>query len=149
MDEKRKKGLCYNCDEKWGPRHKGKNVKLFLLEGIDIIPRLQSGMKITEVDEEVGNDLNKQIEQEEDVGITLYVLTRTPTPGTMRVRGNINGSGLVILVNIGSTHNFVDALLVSSLQLKVDVSRILEIKVANGTVLRTQGFCSSVSVCVQ
>ena len=83
------------------------------------------------------------------MGITLYVLTRTPTPGTMRVRGNINGSGLVILVNTGSTHNFVDALLVSSLQLKVDVSRILEIKVANGTVVRTQGFCSSVSVCVQ
>ena len=49
------------------------------------------------------------------MGITLYVLTRTPTPGTMRVRGNINGSGLVILVNTGSTHNFVDALLVSSL----------------------------------
>ena len=114
-----------------------------------IIPKLQSGVQIIEVDEEVGSDLNKPIEQEEDVGITLYVLTRTPTPGTMRVRGKINGSGLVILVNIGSTHNFVDALLVSSLQLKVDVSRILEIKVANGTVVRTQGFCSSVSVCVQ
>ena len=40
MDERRKKGLCYNCDEKWGPRHKCKNVKLFLLEGIDIVPRL-------------------------------------------------------------------------------------------------------------
>ena len=146
MDEKRKKGLCYNCDEKWGPRHKGKNVKLFLLEGIDIIPRLQSGMKITEVDEEVGNDLNKQIEQEEDVGITLYALTGAPTLGTMRVRGKINDSGLVILVDTSSTHNFVDALLVSSLQLKVDVSRILEVKVANGTMVRTQGFCSNVPV---
>ena len=39
--------------------------------------------------------------------------------------------------------------MVSSLQLKVDVSRILEVKVANGTVVRTQGFCSSVPVCVQ
>ena len=149
MDEKRKKGLCYNCDEKWGPRHKGKNVKLFLLEGIDIIPRLQSGMKITEVDEEVGNDLNKQIEQEEDVGITLYAITRTPTTGTMRVRGKINGDRLVTLVDTSSIHNFVDTLLVSSLQLKVDVSRILEIKVANGTVVKTQDFCSSVPVRAQ
>ena len=40
MDERRKKRLYYNCDEKWGPRHKCKNVKLFLLEGIDIVPRL-------------------------------------------------------------------------------------------------------------
>ena len=62
MDERRKKGLCYNCDEKWGPGHKCKNVKLFLLEGIDIIPRLQSGVQIIEVDEEVGSDLNKLIE---------------------------------------------------------------------------------------
>ena len=96
-------------------RHKCKNVKLFLLEGIDIIPRLQSGVQIIEVDEEVGNDFNKQIEQEEDVGITLYALTRTPTPGTMRVGGKINGSGLVILVDTSNTHNFVDALVVSSL----------------------------------
>ena len=97
----------------------------------------------------MGGNLNKPIEQEEDVGITLYALTGTPTPGTMRVRGNIIGSGLVLLVDTGSTHNFVDALVVSSLQLKVDVSRILEVKVANGTVVRTQGFCSSVPVCVQ
>ena len=62
MDERRKKGLCYNCDEKWGSGHKYKNVKLFLLEGIDIIPRLQSGVQIIEVDEEVGSDLNKLIE---------------------------------------------------------------------------------------
>ena len=83
------------------------------------------------------------------MGITLYALTGTPTPGTMKVRGKINGSGLVILVDAGRTHNFVDALVVSSLQLKVDVSRILEVKVANGTMVRTQGFCSSVLVCVQ
>ena len=91
----------------------------------------------------------KPIEQEEDVEITLYALIGTPTPGIMRVRGKINGSGLVILVDTSSTHNFVDALLVSSLQLKVDVSRILEVKVANGTVVRTQGFCSSVPMFMQ
>ena len=69
--------------------------------------------------------------------ITLYAFIGTPTPGTIRVKGKINGSGLVILVDTSSTHNFVEALLVSSLQLKVDVSRILEVKVANGIVVRT------------
>ena len=69
--------------------------------------------------------------------ITLYALIGTPTPSTIRVKGKINGSGLVILVDTSSTHNFVEALLVSSLQLKVDVSRVLEVKVANGIVMRT------------
>ena len=36
MDERRKRGLCYNCDEKQGPGHKCKNAKLFLLEGIEL-----------------------------------------------------------------------------------------------------------------
>ena len=69
--------------------------------------------------------------------ITLYALTGTPTPSTMRVRGKVNGNGLVILIDIGSIHNFVDASLVSGLQLMVDVSKILEVKVANGSMVKT------------
>ena len=121
MDERRKRGLCYNCAEKWGLEHKCKNVKLFLLERIDIVQGLQSGVQITELEEDVDSDVvtkivgNNQSNQEEDVEITMYALTGTPTLGTMRVMGKVNGSVLVILVDIGSTHNFVDASLVSSL----------------------------------
>ena len=78
----------------------------------------------------------KVVSQEEEVEITLYTFTRTPTPGTMRVRGKVHGSGLVILIDIGSTHNFVDASLVSGLQLRIDVSKVL-------------GFCSNVTMCIQ
>ena len=58
---------------------------------------------------------NNQSNQEEDVEINLDASTRTPTPSTMRVKGKVNGSGLVILVDTGNTHNFVDASLVPSL----------------------------------
>ena len=37
MEEKRKQGLCYNCDEKWQVGHKCKRAKLFLLEGVNEI----------------------------------------------------------------------------------------------------------------
>ena len=56
-----------------------------------------------------------QMDENEEVEITLYALTRTPTPGTMRTKGRINGSRLVILIDTGSTHNFVNASLVNSL----------------------------------
>ena len=139
----------------WGPRHKCKNVKLFLLEEIEMVQGLQFGMQITKLEEDVDSDVvtkiaeNNQTNQEEEVEITLYALTGTPTPSTMRVMGKVNGSGLVILVDIGSAHNFVDASLVSSLQLRVDVIKILEIKAANGSIMKTQGFCNKVPVCVQ
>ena len=31
MEERMKKGLCYNCDDKWGPGHKGKVPKYSFL----------------------------------------------------------------------------------------------------------------------
>ena len=34
MEERRRQGLCYNCDEKWQMWDKCKGAKLFLLEGI-------------------------------------------------------------------------------------------------------------------
>ena len=155
MDEMRKKGLCCNCDEKWGPGHKCRNAKLFLLEGIELIHGENSGVKITKLEEEVEGEVVHKIDgsvqsnHNEDVEITLYALTGTPTHGTMRVKGRINGSRLVILIDTGSTHNFVDASLVKSLQLRIDVSKVLEVKVANGSIMKTQGFCSDVPVIVQ
>ena len=73
-------------------------------------------MQITEVDEEVGNDLNKPTEQEEDVRNYIVYFNWNSYTKHCKGKGKINGSGLVILFDTGSTHNFVDALLVSSLQ---------------------------------
>ena len=132
MDERRKKGLCYNCDEKWGPGHRCGNAKLFLLEGIELVYGENSRVKITKLDEEVDNEVgnkfhrNVQSNPNEEVKITLYALK-----GTIRVMGRINGCGLVVLIDTGSTHNFVDSSLVNSLQLRVDVLKVLEVKVAN------------------
>ena len=78
-------------------------------------------MKITKLEEEVESEVvhkmdgSVQSNQNEEVEITLYAPTGTPTPGTIRVKGRINGSRLVVLIDIGSTHNFVDASLVNSL----------------------------------
>ena len=34
MEERRKKGLCYHCDEKWQSGHQCKGAMIFLLEGV-------------------------------------------------------------------------------------------------------------------
>ena len=73
----------------------------------------------------------------------------SPSPGTMRIQGKINGHGLVILIDMGSTHNFVDAAMISVLHLPLDPSVTFEVKVANGASIRTQGVCSNVKVAMQ
>ena len=66
----------------------------------------------------------------------------------MRVMGRIKHKSLVILIDLGSTHNFVDTSRFSQLHIPVDTSQVLEVKVANGEVLRTQGLCKAVSLCL-
>ena len=45
--------------------------------------------------------------------------------------------------------NVVDTSLFSLLHIPADTSQVLEVKVANGEVLRTQGLCEAVSLCLQ
>ena len=44
MEEIKKKGLCYNYDEKWIPGHKCKNATLFVLNNIDVIHKANSSV---------------------------------------------------------------------------------------------------------
>ena len=142
MEERKKKGLCYNCDEKWGLGHKCKNAMLFLLDCVESVSNNGSGIRIAELEEGGENSitscsLNAQEGSVEEVGIILYALSGTLTSGTMRVMGRIMHKSLVILIDSGSTHNFVDTSLFSQLHILVDISQVLEVKLANGEVLRT------------
>ncbi|XP_075665827.1 uncharacterized protein LOC142635577 [Castanea sativa] len=86
--------------------------------------QMEQGIRIAKLEEGGENSvvdcsLNGQEGSVEEAGITLYALSGTPTSGTMR------------------------------LHIPVDTSQVLEVKLANGDVLRTQGLCEAVSLCVQ
>ncbi|XP_041009475.1 uncharacterized protein LOC121253540 [Juglans microcarpa x Juglans regia] len=147
MDEKRKKGLCYHCEEKWNPSHVCKNPKLYLLHGSEAVAE--------DITDEVFYD---SIEPEEtgpklllgsNPEISLNALTGTPCPNTMRVRGKLGTSMVVILVDSESTHNFLDPLIVKKNQLPMDGAGQLKVRVANGELLQSQGYCSNVLTNIQ
>jgi len=51
MEERRKKGLCFNCDEKFQPGHHCKSAKLFLLKGLYPFQGSRSNVQLVELDE--------------------------------------------------------------------------------------------------
>ena len=63
--------------------------------------------------------------------------------------GRIKHKFFVILMDSGSTCNFIDAALVSHLHINVDTSQVLEVKVANGDLIKTQGACEEVPIWLQ
>ena len=104
---------------------------------------------ITELNGELEAEAVLQDSRGEEAEITLYALIGNPTPGTMRVSGRIEKEGLVILLDSGSTHKFIDVSLLSKLHIPVDTTPVLDVKVANGTIIKTHGLCSDVLVVIQ
>ena len=128
MEERRKQGLCYNCDEKWQVGHKCKGAKLFLLEGVNEIEPKTSRIQLVEITEEEVLMDNKNVSSRNEVNpaeITLYALVGNPTANTMRIKGRIQNHDVVSLIDSGSTHNFLDAAVLLVLHLHLDTSHIL------------------------
>ena len=152
MEEGRKQGLCYNCDEKWHLVHKCKGAKLFLLEGWDMDVEHCSGAQLMELEEDgvvLGPQEHVQVVDNVPAKITLYALVGNASAQTMRVKGRIKNHELVSLIDSGSTHNFLDATELLTLNSPLDTSQILEVKVADGNTIKTLGVCYGVTIIIQ
>ncbi|XP_035551104.1 uncharacterized protein LOC118349683 [Juglans regia] len=108
MQERRNKGLCYFCEDKWHQGHKCIKPNIYVLEGMNIL------------DDETIEDQDKEEIVEEEIqhgdiaSISLQAIGGTPNPKTMRIVGQINKKRVVILIDTGSTHNFVDTTVLRS-----------------------------------
>jgi hypothetical protein len=97
----------------------------------------------------IEEELELTEESEESAEITLYALLGSTSPSTMRVVACINGKKVVVLIDTGRTHNFLDCDLAKSLRFGIDISSCFEVKVANGEVIRTKGECKDIQFKVQ
>ena len=79
----------------------------------------------------------------------MYVLVGNPISNTMRIKGRIQNHDVVSLIDFGSTHDFLDAVVLPVLHLHLDTSQILEVKVADDTIIKTLGSCHGVTVTLQ
>ena len=136
MKEHRDKGLCFNCDEKFAPGHRCKN--LFLIEGC--WPEEDSGEEIGDIKEKEDND---------ELEISLHAMAGSSTPQTMQIHGVINQQSLVVLINSGSTHNFIEERLAEKLGLTYNMEERFNVKVACGERISCKGRCIGVQVRIQ
>jgi len=143
MEDRRKKGLCYTCDSKWVWGHVCSVPKLFLIEAIQ---------------EDVNTNIGELPQEEDDLGeffleefpeISLNAIIGTPSPKTMRLVGIVQFHSLTILIDSGSTHNFLDVKFAASLGFKPLQGEEISVRVANGQKVFSPGSCKAVSIKLQ
>ncbi|KAK8260908.1 hypothetical protein V6Z12_D13G150900 [Gossypium hirsutum] len=146
MAERKQKGLCFWCGVKYHTGHKCVKSQLyqFLLEPLSD-SEADEFQECSEKLEENGTDE----EVPKSPIISLHALTGLQGHNTMRVATRVGSCMAVILVDSGSTHNFIDLRLVNRLSLPVINQEKLKVSVANGSFLFTRGLCQKVAWEVQ
>ena len=85
MKERRDRGLCYNCDDKWGPSHKCKAARLFVMEGEDSDGE---GMLTTGTTDGKDGSLMKEVLADGvEPEISIHALCGSPNPKNHEVCG--------------------------------------------------------------
>ena len=105
MDERREKGLCLNCDRKYSKGHKCSEKKLFYID--------------CEEEEEKENEILKEKKEETFEEITPTIscnsLEGITTPQSIKIEGYIKKKKVIVLIDFGSTHNFIHSKIVKDL----------------------------------
>ncbi|KAD1690211.1 hypothetical protein E3N88_42456 [Mikania micrantha] len=131
IEEKRANGECFGCTEKYSPGHQCKNKQLFSIELID-----------------VEDDVSQLVDEVSDQGefkpfISLNVIMGVPSFSTMRIRRSVGTKPLQILIDSGSTHNFLDLDLAIKMHCPMKEVEELNVTVADGNKMPCNRLCEN------
>ncbi|XP_042950056.1 uncharacterized protein LOC122282167 [Carya illinoinensis] len=137
MKDRREKGLCYHCDSKWSPGHKCQKPKLYILEEVWEDSSDKTIWDKLELEPAVATLALSTVEPIPE--ISLHAITGSLNPRTMRVKGKVGSQWAAILIDTGSTHNFLDSAVVTKGQLPINQERRVRVRVASGEQLLSEG----------
>ncbi|KAJ1401412.1 Aspartic peptidase domain superfamily [Sesbania bispinosa] len=147
--ERRSKGLCISCGEKYTYNHRCKNAKLYALIVEDVVEEEGCDDKEEGILREVGPEVE---ESGEEVHISLNAIQGfqgADEGQTMKVKGLIKKQEVNFLMDTWSTHNFLSDKLMKSLGLKSQTTRRYKVAVANEQTIVVSFRCENLkwSIC--
>ncbi|MCH87274.1 hypothetical protein A2U01_0008140, partial [Trifolium medium] len=125
MEERREKSLCFNCDKKWSRQHRCGGRVFLLLADEDEGEVDQSQLEST-------IDIDTPSEEFPQAQLSLHALAGSQTTDTFWVMDRILHHPVHILVDGGSTHNFIQASVARSLGLHHSPTSSLRVMVGSG-----------------
>ena len=139
MQLRRERGLCFTCDDKFSPSHRCPNKQYFVPQWEE---EDEPALQLDPPDEvETPGDPSLQ-----DHHLSYNALKGSSGLGIMKFQGSINGLGVQILVDSGSSDNFLQPRLAQCLKLPVEPIPNLQVLVGNGNALTAEGLIQDLEV---
>ncbi|XP_024024262.1 uncharacterized protein LOC112092399 [Morus notabilis] len=145
VQQRRAKGLCFRCDERFSPGHRCKNRQL------QVLLVAEDG---TEEDEESSEEEDPPPAQggratAEAAAVSLNSMRGLVSSKTMKLRGYLGTREVIVLIDSGASHSFISLSLVDELAIPTEETASHEIQVGNGMTFRQQGRCRNVRLEIQ
>nr|GMD11949.1 Transposon Ty3-G Gag-Pol polyprotein [Ipomoea batatas] len=132
------RGECYTCDQKWSRSHRCPNRSLLLMcseddNSSDVLQQLD------EIDEQVlTGDCS-----------SLNSMAGPGTPRSLRLTGIIHNESLQVLIDGGSTHNFIQPQIAERLNIPIQAIPPFRVYIGNGDSLQCSQSCLDVPLSLQ
>lgn len=143
LDEMRKKKLCYSCDEPYVPGHICKKPQMFMMMDV------YGGEELQEPGEDVDHPAVGDNIEVEPPKISLHTLSGHNTNSTIKLLGMVNGKSLRILVDSGSTNNFLDPSAAKCIRVRAVETTPIIVTVADGFKVLSTKVCSELTWTIQ
>lgn len=142
IEQRRAAGLCFRCDEKYHRNHKCPKPELTVLVMYD------------DGSEEVFEEEPRETEEEDEVEAVVAEVSMNSVVGlsssrTMKLRGELGGETVIVLIDSGASHNFVSERMATKLGLVAQNTTKYGVMVAGGVKVHGRGIITGVELKLQ
>jgi hypothetical protein len=138
LEERKEKGLCFNSDSKYSKGHKCGEKKLFYIDCEEE----------EEEEQEPSQDENVEAISSEELTPTIScnALAGISTPQTLNIEGYTKNKKVIVLIDSGSTHNFIHYKLAKALNCFVYLAPEFQVMIADGGTINCSGKCNKINL---
>ena len=148
VQERIKKGMCFKCGEKWNKDHRCRTGKVFM-----IIDSSDSDNDVISNEEATSDEGELRVaelgENNCEAELSLNAMSGVSKPSTMRLMAWVGKFEVSMLVDSGSSHNFINANIVRKIGLRGATIEPFDVKVANGEKLKCEEVVHEVKMNMQ
>jgi hypothetical protein len=143
LEERKEKGLCFNCDNKYSKGHKCGEKKLFYIDCEE--------EEEQEQEQEPSQDENVEAISSEELTprISCNALAGISTPQTLKIEGYIKNKKVIVLIDSGSTHNFIHYKLAKALNCFVYPTPEFQVMIVDGGTINCLGKCNKINLTME